>query len=89
MYKLCTQYKKTGKIPEMGRRLGRPIKGILINEERIIKEAYEKYRVCASRLCKLVEKDYKVHIPLYTIHKILLKLGYAKPNGRIDVRKKK
>ena len=88
-YRLWNQYKQTGELPEIGKCLGRPIKEIPADEERIVKEAYKRYRVCASRLHFLIEKDYKIRIPVYSIHRILLKFGYAKSNGRNDVRKKK
>lgn len=88
-YKLWNDYKTTGKIPEIGKRAGKPEKIISKQKEKIVKFSYSKYRVCASNLCPLIEKDYNLHIPVYTIHKILLKLGYANPNGRNDMRKKK
>lgn len=86
---IYNKYQKTGKILELGKNIGRPKRPITKQEKRIICEAYEKYRVCASQLKLLIERDFKVSIPHYHIHKILLKLGFAKPNGRKDVRKKK
>lgn len=88
-YKLWNYYKTTGKIPELGKRLGKPQRPILPEEERMVRDCYERYRVCASRLKKFIEKEFSISIPHYHIHKIMLKLGSAKPNGRTDVRKKK
>ena len=88
-YQIWKQYLKTGEIPKIGKNIGRPKKEIPKKYKSVIKEAYEKYNICASRLYKLIEKDYKIKIPVYTIHKVMLGLGFAKPNGRKDVRKKK
>ena len=73
----------------MGKEVGKPKKEITKREIQVTRRAYNKYRICASRLTNFIEKDYNVSIPVYTIHNILLGLGFAKPNGRNDVRKKK
>lgn len=86
---IWTEYKQTGKIPEIGKRFGRPKRPILKEEEQVVSKAYEKYRICASRLKKFIEKDFSISIPHYHIHKIMLKLSLAKTNERDDVRKKK
>ena len=89
MYKLWNSYKKNKNIPEIGLKLGRPIKSIKSKEEQIVKEAYEKYRICASRLFGRIERDYKTQIPVYTKHKIMLKFGFAKSKESKNVRKKR
>jgi putative transposase len=89
MYFLWNQYKQTGKIPVLGIGVGRPIKQDNFEQEKLIKESYEKYKICASRLHKRIKIDYKTAIPVYTIHKTMLKLGLAKLKGVKDVRKKK
>jgi len=83
------QYLLTEQIPEIGKNNGRPIKPIEDLEIQMVKQSYEKYRVSASTLEKLIERDYKKHISHRRIHKILLDLSYAKKKGKIDVRKKK
>lgn len=88
-YQIWNKYKRTGEIPKIGKSSGRPKRKISRREKEIVKESYKKYRICASRLCKFIEKDYKIHIPVYTIHNILLGLGLAKSHWRNDVRKKK
>ncbi len=88
-YQIWNEYKKTGKIPELGKSIGRPPKAMLSSEEEIVRKSYEKYRMSASRIVLLIERDYKIQIPVYTIHKILLKLGFAKKKGEKDVRNKK
>ena len=82
------QYTLTGEIPEIGRNNGRPIKPIEDWEIQMVKQSYEKYRVSASTLEKLIERDYKKHISHRRIHKILLDLGYSKKKDKRDVRKK-
>ena len=82
------QYTLTGEIPEIGRNNGRPIKPIEQWEVQMVKQSYEKYRVSASTLEKLIERDCKKHISHRRIHKILLDLGYAKKKDRTDIRKK-
>ena len=82
------QYTLTGKIPEIGKNNGRPVKPIEDWEVKMVKQSYEKYRVSASTLEKLIERDYKKHISHRRIHKILLDLGYAKKKDKRDIRKK-
>ena len=89
MYILWNEYKKTGEIPVKCLRAGKPVKPINPEHESIVKEAYEKYRICASRLTTVIERNYNAKIPVYTIHKIMLNLGLAKKKESKDVRKKK
>ena len=83
------EYNKTGKIPEIGKNNGRPPRTIEEWEMQMVKQAYDKYRVSASTLMRLIERDYGKHINHNRIHKILLDLGYAKKKPKKDVRKKK
>ena len=89
MYKLWNRYKKNYEIPRLGLKVGKPIKQISRQEIEIVKSSYEKYRICASRLSKLINRKDNIHIPVYTVHKIMLGLEYAKHKGNKDVRKKK
>ncbi len=82
------QYLKTGEIPKIGLKNGRPKKPILDWEIKLVKEAYMKYRVSASTLEKLIERDYGKHIPHNKVHKIMIQLGFAKPKNKKDIRKK-
>ena len=75
---VCTEYLETGKIPDIGKKMGRPTKPITDKEITIVKEAYLKYRVSASTLRRIVDRDYTMRINHNRIHKILLSLGYAK-----------
>ena len=83
------KYLLTGKIPELGKKNGRPVKPFQDWEIDVVKEAYEKYKVSADTLESFIEKDYGKRIGHNRIHRILLELGYAARKGRIDVRKKK
>ena len=82
------EYLQTGEIPEIGKRNGRPAKPISDEEVRIVKEAYETYRVCASTLRRVIDRDYGVRINHNQIHKILISLGFAKPLNKQHKRKK-
>lgn len=84
-----TEYLETGKIPEIGKANGRPSKLITDKEKHIVTEAFQKYKVSASTLEKLIDRDYNIHIGHNRIHKIMIALGFAKPKRTKDVRKKK
>ena len=75
-------------MPDLGRKVGRPAQPLLEEEEKIVKETYAKYRVSASTLERVIERDYSQHIPHNRIHKIMFKLGLAKPKNKKDIRKK-
>ncbi|MFH1409817.1 MAG: DDE-type integrase/transposase/recombinase [Nanoarchaeota archaeon] len=81
-------YQEEGKAPVFGRRMGRPKRFVKPREREIVKAAYEQYRVSASTLEKLIERDYLVHLPHRHIHRILISLGFAKPLNKTHKRKK-
>jgi len=81
-------YCETGNIPEIGKKMGRPRRPITAYEAFVVKESYQKYRVSASTLEKLIERDHGIHLPHRHIHTILLNLGFAKPKDSKDKRKK-
>ena len=58
-------------------------------EKDMVKRLYEKYRVCADALERLIERDEGIHLSHYRVHAIMLELGYAKKKEKRDVRKKK
>ena len=82
------EYLETEKIPEVGKQVGRPKRELKAEEIYRVKEAYIKYRVSASTLEKLIERDHGIHISHRHIHTILLDLGFAKAKDRKDKRKK-
>ena len=89
IYQIRQIYEERGEIPEIGKRVGMPCKMIEQWEIDIVREAYEKYRVSADTLERLIDRDYKKHIGHNRIHRILIQLGFAKPKKKKDMRKKK
>ncbi len=73
----------------MEKKVGKPKREPTKKEIQIVRRSYNKYKICASRLTNLIQRDYNVNLPHYHIHKILMQLGFAESNGRKDVRKKK
>jgi len=82
------EYLMAGNIPVIGNGVGRPMIPIEEWEKELIKRFYEKYRVSADTLERLIDRDEKIHLSHYRIHKILLELGYAKAKDKRDIRKK-
>ena len=82
------EYLTTGSLPEMEKGVGRPMKPIEQWEIDLVKKSFDKYLVSTDTLMRLIERDEKIHISNYRIHKILLMLGYAKKKDKRDIRKK-
>jgi putative transposase len=82
------EYLMTGEIPVIGKRVGRPMIPIKDWERKLVKKFYEKYRVSASTLNRLIERDEGTYMSHYRVHKILLELGYAQQKEKKDIRKK-
>lgn len=83
------EYLMTGEIPVIGKGVGRPVMKIENWEKELVKKFYEKYRVSADTLERLIERDENKHLSHYRIHKILIELGYAEKKDKKDIRKKK
>ncbi len=81
-------YELTGLLPDIGKANGRPKKPVEEWELNLVKESYLKYRVSADTLQRLIDRDYSKHIGHNRIHKILIRLGYAKQKTKKDIRKK-
>lgn len=81
-------YLESDEVPDIGKAVGRPAKPIDQLEVAMVREAYQKYRVSASTLEKLIMRDKGRHIPHNRIHDIMLQEGLAKSKGKKDVRKK-
>jgi len=88
VYQVWKIYNETGLLPEIGKATGRPVKVVEDWEVQLVKESYEKYRVSADTLERLIKRDSDKHIPHNKIHKLLLMLGYAKKKDKTDIRKK-
>ena len=82
------EYRKTGEIPEVGKRVGRPRKMITEEEKRIVKEAKARYKLGARMLEGIIERDYGIHIPHNRIHRILIEEGLAKEESKKKRRRK-
>ena len=89
VYQVKEAFDKTGEIPKIGKDVGRPRKSFEEWEIDAVKNAFEKYRVSADTLERLIDRDFKKHIGHNRIHKILIFLGYAKKKDKRDIRKKK
>ena len=89
VYQLKEAFDKTGEIPKIGNDVGRPRKPFEEWEILTIKQAFERYRMSADTLERLIDRDYQVHIGHNRIHQILIFLGYAKKKPIRDIRKKK
>lgn len=88
VYQVWREYIQTGMPPVLGRQVGRPRRPISEQERSVVGQTYERYGVCADALEGLIFKDFGLKIGHNRIHSILLELGFAKPSGRVDVRKK-
>ena len=86
---IYSSYLKLDKLPEIGKKNGRPLKTIEDWEINLIKEVYPKYRVSADTLERIIDKLYGKHIGHNRIHKILIDCGFAKQKQKKDIRKKK
>ena len=89
VYQVKEAFDKTGEIPQIGKYAGRPRKAFEEWEIILVKKAFEKYRVSADTLERLIDRDYQKHIGHNRIHQILVYLGYAKKKDKRDIRKKK
>ena len=89
VYQVKEAFDKTGELPDIGKYAGRPRKPFEEWEIQLVKYAYEKYRMSADTLERLIDRDYKKHIGHNRIHQILVYLGYAKKKDKRDIRKKK
>jgi putative transposase len=85
---IWNEYNETGTVPEIGKKNGRPPRPITAHEFYVVKEAYQKYRVSASTLEKLIDRDHDIHLPHRHIHNIMVMLGFAKTKSKKDKRKK-
>jgi len=89
VYQVKEAFDQTGDIPAIGKDVGRPRKPFEEWEVDTIKKAFEKYRVSADTLERLIDRDYQRHIGHNRIHQILIYLGYAKKKAIRDIRKKR
>ena len=89
VYQVKEAFDKTGEMPDIGKHAGRPRKPFNEWEIVLVKNAFEKYRVSADTLERLIDRDFNKHIGHNRVHQILVYLGYAKKKTIKDIRKKK
>src|SRR3972149_6988041 len=89
VYQVKEAFDKTGEIPSIGKHAGRPCKPFEEWEIKLVKQTYEKFRVSADSLERLIDRAHNRHIGHNRIHKILVYLGYAQIKNKRDIRKKK
>ncbi|MBI2575955.1 transposase, partial [Candidatus Woesearchaeota archaeon] len=82
------QYTLSGVLPEIGRKMGRPPIKASPEEIELVQKAYREYRVSATTLEHIIERDYGKHIPHNRIHAILVAIGLAKKLLKKFLRKK-
>jgi putative transposase len=87
VYQVWNVYQQLGELPSIGS-AGRPASPILDEEKSLVRQSYERYRVSASTLERLIDRDYGVHLGHNRIHRILVELGFAKLKPQRDKRKK-
>ena len=87
VYQVWNDYNKTGEIPVIGKKVGRPKRPITEEERTLVKEAYKLYRLSADALERLIFRDKGKHIPHNHIHRILIELGYAEV-GKPGIKRK-
>ena len=80
-------YKNGGFIPQLTWHTPSP-KPFDPEEVEIIKKAKNKYKLCATSLEKIIEKEKDVHIPHNRIHKILKQEGLAQDQPNKQKRRK-
>ena len=82
------KYKETGKVPDIGRNIGRPNKIIPTEYEELIQQTFEKYHLNALYLEKVIFAENHIRIPHNTIHKVLISKGLAKEEPNKQKRRK-
>jgi putative transposase len=85
---IYSYYLQNEEPPAIGQRTGRPIRPMIKEEIELVKEAFAKYRVCASTLEKIIKRDNGIHIPHNHIHKIMINEGISIKLNKKHIRKK-
>jgi putative transposase len=85
---ILNEYRKTGVLPEVGKKVGRPRKELSVQEKQAIISSFENYKLSASQLEHFIDKKYNLHINHNKIHQVLLEKGFANSIG-MKIRKKK
>lgn len=86
--KLYRQWEKTGDLKLCYKKLGRPKKILSEDNRQLIIQTYDRYRLNAVYLEKVIYAEHRIRIPHNTIHKILLEEGFAKREPNKSKRRK-
>ena len=70
VYQVKEAFDEEGEIPEIGKNSGRPSRPFENWEIELVKRSYEKYRVSADTLERLIDRDFQKHMGHNRIHKI-------------------
>lgn len=89
IYQVKEAFDKTGEMPDIGKHAGRPRKPFEEWEIQLVKKTYEKHRVSADTLERMIDLSKQRHIGHNLIHQILVYLGYAMKKNKRNIRKKK
>ena len=82
------KYTILGRLPEIGKKVGRPSITLDPEEVELVRKTYQEYRVSATTLERIIERDHGEHIPHNRIHSILVILKLAKKLVKKVIRKK-
>jgi putative transposase len=84
---ILLEYNKTGILPEVGKKIGRPMKVLSEQEKDTITSCFNLYKLSASQLEHFINNKYGLSINHNKIHQVLLEKGFAKSIG-MKIRKK-
>ena len=82
------KYLVSGVLPEVGKKVGRPSIKASPEDMELVKKAYQEYRVSATTLERIIERDHGKHLPHNRIHAILVTLKLARKVPTKVIRKK-
>ena len=86
---LCSEYRKTGILPEP-KNPGRPKKKPISEAEiELILDTHNEHKCNALALEKVIDRKHKIHIPHNTIHMVMRNHGIAKRERNKSKRRKK
>ena len=85
---LYSSYEYSGKVPIIGKNLGRPKKEVSLEHQEIIVQKHAKYCLNALYLEKVIFAENHIRIPHNAIHKVLIGKGLAKEEPNKQKRRK-
>lgn len=76
---ILEEYRKTGSLPVLGKKLGRPKKMIYESEVNSVIECYREFKLSASILRPIIKAKYGIDINHNRVNSILKDVGLVKP----------